>query len=75
MNDGFHISRQSPLLWYVFFAPKINGSGHIVTCVRIEKTKGSSDAVKAAGKHVIPELLKRGYIKSFEQIKPVKDSL
>lgn len=55
INDG----------WYVFFAPKQNGSGHIVTCIRIESTKGSSDAVKLAGKHVVPLLQRRGYIKSF----------
>jgi cell division protein FtsI/penicillin-binding protein 2 len=46
VNDG----------WYVFFAPKANGPGHIVTCIRIESTKGSSDAVKLAGDHVIPLL-------------------
>jgi cell division protein FtsI/penicillin-binding protein 2 len=57
INDG----------WYVFFAPKASGTGHIVVCVRIENTKGSSDAIKLAGKHVIPILLQRGYIKSFEQ--------
>ncbi len=56
INDG----------WYVFFAPKTSGTGHIVVCVRIENTKGSSDAIKLAGKHVIPILLQRGYIKSFE---------
>jgi hypothetical protein len=55
INDG----------WYVFFAPKKSGAGHIVVCVRIESTKGSSDAVKLAGKHVVPLLLQRGYIKSF----------
>ncbi|OOQ62140.1 FtsW/RodA/SpoVE family cell cycle protein [Mucilaginibacter pedocola] len=54
INDG----------WYVFFAPKQKGSGNIVVCVRIESTKGSSDAVKLAGKHVIPFLLKKGYIKN-----------
>ncbi len=56
INDG----------WYVFFVPKTSGTGHIVVCVRIENTKGSSDAIKLAGKHVIPILLQRGYIKSFE---------
>jgi cell division protein FtsW (lipid II flippase) len=54
INDG----------WYVFFAPKQKGGGNIVVCVRIESTKGSSDAVKLAGKHVIPFLLKKGYIKN-----------
>ena len=58
INDG----------WYVFFAPKTSGVGHIVVCVRIEDTKGSSIAIRLAGKHVIPKLLERGYIKSFENI-------
>lgn len=56
INDG----------WYVFFAPKAQGEGHIVTCIRIEDAKGSSEAVKLAGLHVIPFLLQRGYIKSFD---------
>ncbi|HEY0041337.1 MAG TPA: penicillin-binding transpeptidase domain-containing protein, partial [Flavisolibacter sp.] len=55
INDG----------WYVFFAPKGKGPGHIVVCVRVEKTKGSSVAVRLAGSHVIPILQKYGYIKSF----------
>jgi cell division protein FtsI/penicillin-binding protein 2 len=55
INDG----------WYVFFAPKAKGGGHIVACVRIEQTKGSSNAVKLAGQLVIPELLRRGYIRGF----------
>jgi cell division protein FtsW (lipid II flippase) len=54
INDG----------WYVFFAPKSNGNGNMVVCIRVESTKGSSDAVKLAGQHVIPFLLKKGYIKS-----------
>ncbi|PLW91210.1 FtsW/RodA/SpoVE family cell cycle protein, partial [Mucilaginibacter sp.] len=54
INDG----------WYVFFAPKANGVGNMVVCVRIESTKGSSDAVKLAGRHVIPFLKGKGYIKS-----------
>jgi cell division protein FtsW (lipid II flippase)/cell division protein FtsI/penicillin-binding protein 2 len=58
INDG----------WYVFFAPKANGTGNIVVCVRIESTKGSSDAVHLAGKHVIPFLLKKGYIKSMTPV-------
>ncbi|MFD2147068.1 penicillin-binding transpeptidase domain-containing protein [Mucilaginibacter antarcticus] len=53
INDG----------WYVFFAPVAKGTGNIVVCVRIESTKGSSDAVHLAAKHVIPLLLKKGYIK------------
>ncbi|MCW3091226.1 MAG: cell cycle protein [Ferruginibacter sp.] len=62
INDG----------WYVFFVPKAVGMGHIVVCVRIEKAKGSSEAVKLAGKHVIPILLQRGYIKGFEPPGPKK---
>jgi len=61
INDG----------WYVFFAPKPDGKGNIVVCVRIEATKGSADAVRLAGQHVVPLLLKRGYIKSIEDVKPV----
>ncbi|RYU91883.1 cell cycle protein [Mucilaginibacter terrigena] len=57
INDG----------WYVFFAPKANGSGNMVVCVRIESTKGSSDAVRLAGKHVIPFLREKGYIKSIKE--------
>ena len=57
INDG----------WYVFFAPKANGSGHIVTCIRLEAAKGSSEAVRLAGTFVIPALLQKGYIKSFEK--------
>jgi hypothetical protein len=52
----------------VFFTPKKNGPGHIVTCIRIEDAKGSSEAVKAAGKHIIPYLMQRGYIKGFEPV-------
>jgi len=55
LNDG----------WYMFFAPKKKGKGHIVVCIRIEGTKGSSDAVKLAGNHVIPLLLKNNYIRGF----------
>jgi cell division protein FtsW (lipid II flippase)/cell division protein FtsI/penicillin-binding protein 2 len=61
INDG----------WYTFFAPKANGTGNMVVCIRIESTKGSADAVKLAGKHVIPFLLKKGYIKSIVSLKPV----
>lgn len=57
INDG----------WYVFFAPKAKGRGNMVVCVRIEATKGSSDAVKLAGRHVVPYLLQKGYIKSIVQ--------
>jgi cell division protein FtsW (lipid II flippase)/cell division protein FtsI/penicillin-binding protein 2 len=62
INDG----------WYVFFAPMAKGTGNIVVCVRIESTKGSSDAVHLAGKHIIPLLIKKGYIKS---IVPVKEKI
>jgi cell division protein FtsW (lipid II flippase) len=53
INDG----------WYAFFVPKASGSGNLVVCIRVESTKGSSDAVKLAGEHVIPQLLKLKYIK------------
>lgn len=56
INDG----------WYVFFTPKAKGKGHIVTCIRIENCRGSSVAVGLAGTRVIPELMKRGYVKGFE---------
>lgn len=56
INDG----------WYVFFTPKASGPGHIVTCIRLEAAKGSSEAVRLAGSFVIPILLQKGYIKSFE---------
>ncbi|MES2375921.1 MAG: FtsW/RodA/SpoVE family cell cycle protein [Bacteroidota bacterium] len=62
INDG----------WYVFFAPMAKGTGNIVVCVRIESTKGSSDAVHLAGRHIIPLLIKKGYIKS---IVPVKEKI
>lgn len=55
INDG----------WYVFFAPKAKGQGNIVVCIRIEATKGSSDAVALAGQHIIPLLVQKGLIKSF----------
>jgi cell division protein FtsW (lipid II flippase) len=60
INDG----------WYTFFAPKANGKGHIVVCIRIESTRGSSKAVKLAGQHVVPALLKLGYLK--KEIKELK---
>lgn len=60
INDG----------WYVFFAPKAKGDGYVVVCTRIESTKGSSDAVRLAGQHVIPLLLKKGYIKNI--VEPTK---
>lgn len=65
INDG----------WYVFFAPKAKGQGHLVVCIRVEATKGSSDAVALAGKHVIPLLLQKGYIKSFTTSQPLPAQL
>ena len=62
INDG----------WYTFFAPKADGRGHIVVCVRVEDCKGSSVAVQMAGVHVIPKLLERGYIKGFESPAPAQ---
>jgi cell division protein FtsI/penicillin-binding protein 2 len=66
INDG----------WYVFFAPNAQGGGNIVTCIRIENAKGSSQAVKLAGDYVIPLLVKRGYLvkpdKGNTQKPPVK---
>ncbi len=59
INDG----------WYVFYAPETNGQGRLVVCIRIEGAKGSSDAVRLAGKHIIPLLLQRSYIKSFDPLK------
>lgn len=58
INDG----------WYVFFAPAANDTGHVVVCIRIEGTKGSSDAVALAGEHIIPLLLESNYIKSFDPL-------
>lgn len=65
INDG----------WYVFFAQKKSGKGHIVVCIRIESTRGSSKAVLLAGKHVVPALLKLGYVTDLEEAKAkvVKD--
>jgi len=40
-----------------------------VVCIRIEGTKGSSDAVALAGAHIIPLLLQSNYIKSFDPLK------
>ncbi|MBD0287358.1 MAG: cell cycle protein, partial [Flavisolibacter sp.] len=65
INDG----------WYTFFAPKKNGGGHIVVCVRMEDAKGSSEAVRLAGKHVIPKLLELGYIKGFGEEKAQQQTL
>ena len=65
INDG----------WYVFFAPKATGIGHVVVCVRIEATKGSRDAIRLAGKHVTPFLRQNGYIKSFGAAAPESVSI
>ena len=51
--------------WYVFFAPTPNGRSHTVTCIRIELTKSSADAVKLANTTVAPILRERGYLGSF----------
>ena len=63
INDG----------WYVFFAPKPKDDGFTVTCIRIESTRGSADAVRLAGKHIIPYLLKMGYIKSMSPLPRQED--
>ena len=63
INDG----------WYVFFAPNPKDNGFMVTCIRIESTRGSADAVRLAGKHVIPFLLKMGYIRSMSPVKKAGD--
>lgn len=70
INDG----------WYVFFVPKASGAGNFIVCIRVESTKGSSDAVKLAGQHVIPSLLKLKYIKSLSlesknQNRTIQDSV
>jgi cell division protein FtsW (lipid II flippase) len=52
INDG----------WYVFFAANKNGKGHIVVCIRIESTRGSSKAVLLAGQHIVPILKSMGYV-------------
>jgi cell division protein FtsW (lipid II flippase) len=53
VNDG----------WYVFFAPDAK-KGFTVTCIRIEATKGSSEAVRLAADVVIPLLVQKGYLRS-----------
>ncbi|WP_442592102.1 FtsW/RodA/SpoVE family cell cycle protein [Pedobacter sp. AW31-3R] len=54
VNDG----------WYVFFAPDGQPGGYTVVCIRIESTKGSSEAVRVAGADVIPILVQKGYMNS-----------
>jgi cell division protein FtsW (lipid II flippase) len=56
VNDG----------WFVFFAPDPYSKGHTVVCIRIEATKGSSDAVRLAAQHVIPVLVAKGYMRSID---------
>ena len=51
--------------WYVFFAPTPSGRSHTVTCIRIELTESSADAVKLANLVVAPILRGRGYLGSF----------
>lgn len=50
--------------WYVFFAPTPDGRSRTVTCIRIERGKGSSNAVLVANS-IAKVLEKRGYIVSF----------
>lgn len=54
VNDG----------WYVFFAPNSKSVGYTVVCIRIESTRGSSDAIRLAGERIIPVLINKGYMKS-----------
>ena len=54
VNDG----------WYVFFAPNSKGTGYTVACIRIESTKGSSEAIRLASEKVIPILVRKGYMSS-----------
>ncbi len=50
--------------WYVFFAPTPDHRSRTVTCIRIERGKGSSNAVLVANS-IAKVLEKRGYIVSF----------
>ncbi|HUP13559.1 MAG TPA: hypothetical protein VM187_15145, partial [Niastella sp.] len=50
--------------WYVFFAPTPDGKSRTVTCIRIERGKGSSNAVLVANS-MAKVLEKRGYLVSF----------
>lgn len=50
--------------WYVFFAPTPGHRSRTVTCIRIERGKGSSNAVQVANS-IARILEKRGYIVSF----------
>lgn len=55
INDG----------WYVFFAPTPDGKSKTVTCVRIEITKSSANAVELANTVIAPILKARGYLGTF----------
>lgn len=59
VNDG----------WYVFFAPDSKGTGYTVACIRIESTKGSSEAIRLAADHVIPILVQKGYMASISAVR------
>ncbi len=50
--------------WYVFFAPTPDRKSRTVTCIRIERGKGSSNAVLVANS-IARVLERRGYIVSF----------
>jgi cell division protein FtsI/penicillin-binding protein 2 len=51
--------------WYVFFAPTPDGRSQTVTCIRIELTKSSADAVKLANTAIAPILKARGYLGTY----------
>ncbi|MEO8765320.1 MAG: FtsW/RodA/SpoVE family cell cycle protein [Ginsengibacter sp.] len=61
--------------WYVFFAPEANRDGHLVVCIRIEGAKGSSEAVRLAGRDIIPILLELNYIKGFDPLKKTEPGM
>jgi hypothetical protein len=50
--------------WYVFFAPTPDHKSRTVTCIRIERGKGSSNAVLVANA-IAKVLERRGYVVSF----------
>jgi cell division protein FtsI/penicillin-binding protein 2 len=50
--------------WYVFFAPTPDHQSRTVTCIRIERGKGSSNAVLVANA-IAKVLERRGYLVSF----------
>ena len=53
INDG----------WYVFFVPKANGKGHIVTCIRLENAKGSQRSGEAGRPVCYSGFIKAGIYK------------